>query len=103
MIPPLLVRFASLRIKFMPEFAADLHIHSRFCGESSLQMSMQNLLQWAPRKGIDLLGTGDCLHPGWCEELSDFLVEDGSGLLRPKQGGSLRFALTVEVEAISSP
>jgi PHP family Zn ribbon phosphoesterase len=84
----------------MPEFAADLHIHSRFCGESSLQMSLQNLLQWAPRKGIDLLGTGDCLHPGWCEELSDFLVEDGSGLLRPKQGGALRFALTVEVEAI---
>lgn len=84
----------------MPEFAADLHIHSRFCGESSLQMSMQNLLQWAPRKGMDLLGTGDCLHPGWSEELSEYLVEDGSGLLRPKQGGALRFALTVEVEAV---
>lgn len=83
----------------MPEFAADLHIHSRFCGEVSLQMSVQNLLQWAPRKGIDLLGTGDCLHPGWLEELLDSLEEDGSGLLRPKQGGTLRFVLTVEVEA----
>jgi PHP family Zn ribbon phosphoesterase len=83
----------------MPEFAADLHIHSRFCGEASLQMSVQNLLQWAPRKGIDLLGTGDCLHPGWLEELLDSLEEDGSGLLRPKQGGALRFVLTVEVEA----
>lgn len=63
-------------------------------------MSVQNLLQWAPRKGIDLLGTGDCLHPGWCDELADHLVEDGSGLLRPKQSGTLRFVLTVEVEAV---
>ena len=68
----------------MAEFAADLHIHSRFCGESSLQMSVQNLLEWAPRKGIDLLGTGDCLHPGWDDELLEHLLEDGSGLLRPK-------------------
>jgi PHP family Zn ribbon phosphoesterase len=84
----------------MPDFAADLHIHSRFCGESSLQMSMQNLLYWAPRKGIDLLGTGDCLHPGWCDEIVEHLAEDGSGLLRPRQGGDLRFVLTVEVEAV---
>jgi PHP family Zn ribbon phosphoesterase len=84
----------------MPEFAADLHIHSRFCGKSSLQMSMQNLLQWAPRKGVDLLGTGDCLHPGWNDELAEHLVEDGSGLLRPKQGGALRFVLMAEVEAV---
>ena len=63
-------------------------------------MSLQNLLQWAPRKGIDLLGTGDCLHPGWNEELADQLVEDGSGMLRPKQGGALRFVLTVELEAV---
>src|SRR4030095_13009594 len=85
----------------MPEFAADLHIHSRFCGESSLQMSVQNLLEWAPRKGIDLLGTGDCLHPGWDDELAEHLLEDGSGLLRPKQGGALRFVLTAEIEARS--
>jgi len=84
----------------MPEFAADLHIHSRFCGQSSLQMSIQNLLQWAPRKGIDLLGTGDCLHPGWFDEIREHLTEDGSGFLRPKQGGALRFVLTAEVEAI---
>ncbi len=84
----------------MPEFAADLHIHSRFCGESSLQMSVQNLLEWAPRKGIDLLGTGDCLHPGWDDELAEHLLEDGSGLLRPKHGGGLRFVLTAEIEAV---
>ena len=84
----------------MPEFAAELHIHSRFYGESSLQMSVQNLLYWAPRKGLDLVGTGDCLHPGWCEELAEFLVEDSCGLLRPKDGGALRFALTVELETI---
>src|SRR5262245_63903664 len=63
-------------------------------------MSVQNLLYWAPRKGLDLVGTGDCLHPGWCEELAEFLVEDGCGLLRPKDGGALRFALTVELETI---
>lgn len=84
----------------MPEFAADLHVHSRFCGQSSLQMSLQNLLQWAPRKGIDLLGTGDCVHPGWNDELAEHLVEDGTGLLRPNQGGALRFVLTAEVEAV---
>src|SRR5689334_23960190 len=84
----------------MPEFAADLHIHSRFCGESSLEMSMPNLLDWAPRKGIDLLGTGDCLHPGWNDELAEHLLEDGSGLLRPKQASALRFVLTSELEAV---
>jgi PHP family Zn ribbon phosphoesterase len=84
----------------MSQFAADLHIHSRFCGLSSLQMSVSDLLVWAQRKGIDLLGTGDFTHPGWLEELTEHLDWDGSGFLRPKNGSGLRFVLTAEFKAV---
>ncbi len=84
----------------MLHYAADLHIHSRFCGESALEMSIPNLLDWAPRKGIDLLGTGDFTHPGWREEIEEHLQVDEAGLLRPKSGGKLRFMLTSEFETV---
>jgi PHP family Zn ribbon phosphoesterase len=86
--------------EIMSQFAADLHIHSRFCGASSLQMSVPSLLLWAPRKGIDLLGTGDFMHPGWMSELSEHLDQEDTGLLKPKDGSPTRFLLTAELAAI---
>lgn len=48
---------------------ADLHIHSRFSGGTSGSMTVEMLASEAPKKGIRLIGSGDCLHPKWLEEL----------------------------------
>ena len=58
---------------------ADLHIHSRFARATSRQCEPVMLDWWARRKGIDVLGTGDCTHAGWRAMLADALVPDGSG------------------------
>ena len=80
-------------------YVADLHIHSRFSRACSQQLNIPNLVQWAKYKGINLLGTGDCLHPLWLSELKHQLKEDGSGFLT--HGGSdIKFLLTVEVASI---
>ena len=44
---------------------ADLHIHSPFSMAVSGAMQPENLLAACTTKGINVLGTGDALHPGW--------------------------------------
>lgn len=87
-------------------YIADLHIHSRFSRACSQQLNIPNLVEWAKLKGIDVLGTGDCLHPLWFAELKSQLKEDGSGFLSMKgesgKGEGVRFVLTVEVSSIYS-
>jgi uncharacterized protein (TIGR00375 family) len=61
-------------------------------------MTIPNLMAWAKRKGIHLLGTGDFTHPQWLEEIEEYLEEEDSGLLRPKEETGLRFVFTTEVE-----
>jgi ATP-dependent DNA helicase UvrD/PcrA len=63
--------------------ALDLHLHSAFSRGVSDAMTLENILVCAQRKGLDILGTGDCLQPQWLEELEGSLLESGSGLLRP--------------------
>ncbi|MBA4358832.1 MAG: DNA helicase UvrD, partial [Desulfovibrio sp.] len=65
----------------MTSFAADLHIHSRFSRATSKALTVRSLAAWAEVKGLGVLGTGDCTHPGWLDEISRELKEDGSGLL----------------------
>ncbi|MCW7076699.1 MAG: TIGR00375 family protein [Candidatus Syntropharchaeales archaeon] len=48
---------------------ADLHIHSHFAAASSKKMTIETLAREAPKKGINLIGSGDCLHPGWISEI----------------------------------
>jgi len=48
---------------------ADLHIHSRFSAATSEKMNIRTISLEAPRKGIQVVGTGDCLHSGWMEEI----------------------------------
>jgi uncharacterized protein (TIGR00375 family) len=74
----------------MTSFAADLHIHSRFSRATSKALTIKNLAAWAEVKGIGVLGTGDCTHPGWLAEVERELVEDGSGLLRLRDPGGLQ-------------
>ncbi len=84
-------------------YVADLHIHSRFSRACSQQLNVPHLVEWAKLKGIDLLGTGDSLHPLWFAELKSQLKEDGSGFLSYKDGQEeVKFVLSVEVASIYS-
>lgn len=80
-------------------YVADLHIHSKYSRACSPALNIPNLSEWAKLKGIQLLGTGDCLHPLWLSELKHQLKEDGSGFLT-HNGSSIKFLLTVEVASI---
>ena len=63
---------------------ADLHIHSSYSRATSSHLSPPSLERWAGIKGIDLLGTGDCTHPLWLEELRGQLddAEEGFYVLK---------------------
>jgi DNA helicase II / ATP-dependent DNA helicase PcrA len=58
---------------------ADIHIHSPWSRATSSRLSPASLERWAGIKGIGLLGTGDCTHPKWIEELRDNLEDNDSG------------------------
>ena len=53
----------------MIEINADFHIHSRYSSGVSQKMNFDILDHYAEKKGIDLLGTGDCLHPKWRKKI----------------------------------
>ena len=63
------------------EFIADLHIHSRFSLATSRDLTPENLWKWGQLKGIRVIGTGDCTHPGWLGELETKLDSSDSGFL----------------------
>lgn len=83
-------------------YVADLHIHSRYSRACSPQLNVPNLVEWAKLKGIDVMGTGDCLHPLWFAELKSQLREDKTGFLSYEKDPSVKFVLTVEVASIYS-
>ena len=73
---------------------ADLHIHSRFSGATSSSMTIKRLAESAPKKGIDVLATGDCLHREWQKEIRECKkIDDGTFEM-----GKTRFILSTEVE-----
>ncbi|MBW2988589.1 endonuclease Q family protein, partial [Candidatus Woesearchaeota archaeon] len=82
------------------EIIADLHIHSRFSRGCSSQITVDNLEKWGRIKGVDLLGTGDFSHPEWLKELKEKLVEDGTGILKTRNG--YLFVLQNEISLIYS-
>ena len=83
---------------------ADLQIHSRFARAVSPQMVVPVISEWAAKKGIDLVATGDWTHPLWYRELRTNLVEVGEGIYKakdaPEQGA--KFLLSTEVSSIYS-
>ena len=73
---------------------ADLHIHSRYSGATSDKMTIASLSVEAPRKGINVLATGDCLHGGWQAEIKTCtVIDDGTFEMN-----GTRFILSAEVE-----
>lgn len=54
----------------------DLHIHSPYATGVSKNMSIPELAKEAKFKGLDILGTGDILHPEWFEHIKENLKEE---------------------------
>jgi DNA helicase-2/ATP-dependent DNA helicase PcrA len=93
---------------------ADLHIHSRFSRATSRDLDLLSLHRAALEKGLQLLGTGDCTHPGWLAEIEEQLEPAEEGLLRLRPdlaraageglpascAGEVRFALQAEISGI---
>ncbi|MFD2251696.1 uncharacterized protein (TIGR00375 family) [Pseudochelatococcus lubricantis] len=63
-------------------FYADLHVHSKYSRATSRDLDLEHLAWWAARKGIAVVGTGDCVHPAWLAEIRDKLVPVDGGLFR---------------------
>jgi len=75
---------------------ADLHIHSRFSGATSDKMNIKTISIEAPRKGVNVVATGDCLHGEWMKEIKQCeLVDEGTYELN-----GTRFILSTEIEAV---
>jgi len=84
-------------------FIADFHLHSKYSRATSKDMEVETLAQWAKKKGIVLLGTGDFTHPTYYAELQSKLIPAGNGLFQLKKGDEgVRFILTTEVSNIYS-
>lgn len=60
----------------MESLAADLHLHSRYSSAVSKDMTLARISAQARIKGVDLIGTGDCLQPAWLRELEAGLRPD---------------------------
>ncbi|MCB4791370.1 MAG: endonuclease Q family protein [Elusimicrobia bacterium] len=72
------------------KFIADLHIHSHYSLATSKNLTPEHLDLWAQLKGIDVIATGDCIHPAWLKELKEKLEPNKSGLYRLKDRYRLR-------------
>jgi uncharacterized protein (TIGR00375 family) len=71
----------------------DLHIHSKYSMAVSMDMELPKISREAARKGVKIVGTGDCLFPKWLDAIKELPENDGLFLL-----GDTLFTLTVEVE-----
>ncbi|MDY6862158.1 MAG: UvrD-helicase domain-containing protein, partial [Thermodesulfobacteriota bacterium] len=74
------------------KFIADFHVHSHYSIATSKDLNLENLEKWAQLKGIQVVGTGDVIHPGWYDELKEKLIPDEDGLFRLKDEYRLREA-----------
>lgn len=78
----------------MPTLYTDFHIHSRYAGGCSDNLSLQTLSDCAKIKGLNILGTGDFTHPEWLKEIRQQLVKVGEGIYSFNE---VNFLLTSEV------
>jgi len=85
------------------QVVSDLHLHSRFSRAVSSQMVLPVIAEWAQKKGIGLVATGDWTHPVWFRELKANLTKE-KGLYRLKDDKykNIRFLLSTEVSSIYS-
>ncbi len=75
---------------------ADLHIHSKYSMATSPKMDLPTLAAESRKKGIQLVATGDCLHPKWLSEIKKNHEENGVLSV-----DNIHFVLTTEVEDVN--
>ncbi|MBP2172750.1 TIGR00375 family protein [Methanococcus voltae] len=54
----------------------DLHLHSKYSMGTSKFMSIENIVKYGKLKGLDIIGTGDCLNPKWLDEIKNHLNDN---------------------------
>jgi uncharacterized protein (TIGR00375 family) len=54
----------------------DLHLHSKYSMATSRKMELPTIAREASKKGMELIGTADCTHPKWLEEIKKVAVSD---------------------------
>jgi DNA helicase II / ATP-dependent DNA helicase PcrA len=99
------------------ELVADFHVHSRHSIATGQNADLEHLDLWGRYKGVAVVGTGDCTHPGWLQELTAKLTPADDGVYHLKEEFCLplklsgpaweetprvRFVVTGEVSAIYS-
>lgn len=75
---------------------ADLHIHSKYSMATSPKMDLPTLASESRKKGIQLVATGDCLHPKWLAEIKN--LDEQNGVFKHND---TYFVLTTEVEDVN--
>ena len=75
------------------EVIADLHIHSHFSIATGRDADLEHLDLWGRYKGVHVVGTGDCTHPRWLEDLAARLEPTAAGLYTLKPGLALPLVL----------
>ncbi|MDY6789256.1 MAG: TIGR00375 family protein [Candidatus Nanohaloarchaea archaeon] len=73
----------------------DLHLHGYYSGAVSDRMKIPTMAEQSAVKGLDLVGTGDILHPGWREHVKNETERCAPGIF---ENSDCRFMLTTEVE-----
>jgi len=93
------------------QIIADLHLHSRYSRAVSPAMDLIGIAGWAKKKGINLTGTGDWMHPLWFKNIQTELKETSEGIYglmsnvgngRDRSLPNVRFLLSTEISSIYS-
>lgn len=79
---------------------ADLHLHSRFSRSCSKDLTITNIAKTCERKGINMVGTADILHPEWRKEVGDFLEMRNGAYYLKGNSSATAFILSTEVACI---
>jgi uncharacterized protein (TIGR00375 family) len=80
---------------------ADLHIHSKYSHATSRNMNINEIVGWADKKGISIIGSGDFQHPAYFGELKNKLEPAEPGLFRlRKSKAKARVLFSTEISNI---
>ncbi len=83
------------------QIIADLQLHSKYSRAVSKHMVLPEIAEWAGKKGIDLVATGDWMHPVWMSELKAGLKEWSEGIYASKENpDGAKFLLSGELSSI---
>lgn len=79
----------------MPNFYADLHLHSPHSIAVSQSLNLDTMVKTCKEKKLDIIGTGDILQPEWMKYMEKNLEKDQEGAYTYK---NIKFILQTEIE-----